>query len=122
MSKLIGLNGQPLDGGQEKPMTLQERINMAENLWNCGKKEQAFQMALNAIAFVSQAIHGMGQNFRIVEQREAAVQKSLQEQAKNQQVLNQNDQNLSSALAGLAVRVAALEEGNSEAWKKGGGE
>jgi hypothetical protein len=115
MSKLIGLNGQPLDGGQEKPMTLQERINMAENLWNCGKKNEGFQMALNAIAFLSQAIHSMGQNFRVVDGREAAL-------AKSQQELGQNDQMLSAALANVDVRLKALEEGNSEAWKKGGGE
>ena len=85
----------------------------------CGtvaKKNEAFHAALDAVAFISQGLHGAGQNFRVVDERHQALVKSLQE-------LGGNDQSISSALAALALRVAAIEQRMGpqpgEEWKEG---
>ena len=115
-NRIVGLDGRPMDGGQGKPPTAEERIALAENLWNCGKKTEAFQAALNAVAFACQAIHGIGKNFMIIDTREQAL-------AKSQQELAANDQMLSQALAALSQRVAALEARMGplpgDEWKEG---
>jgi hypothetical protein len=105
-----------MDGDPNKPATSAERIAVAKNLWDCGKKNEAFHAALDAVAFISQGLHGAGQNFRVVDERHQALVKSLQE-------LGGNDQSISSALAALALRVAAIEQRMGpqpgEEWKEG---
>lgn len=103
-NRIVGPDGRiPMGDGPSREPTLAERLQLAVNLWNQGKKGEAFATSLNSIAYLSQA-------FAAFPKLTGEMQKALDCDKDEIAQLRENNQLLSSALAHAVQRIEALEK------------
>lgn len=80
MNRVVTPDGM-IPGGEGKPdrePTLQERLDLALHYWKLKRKDEAFAMALNAIAYLSAGLAGMAKLTDVMRSENDALMKRIE--------------------------------------------